>query len=195
MTPNMYMHVFSVSVYSPLYLTTNTKKIKTFQWRVCKIWTSLIQLDAFFSLALMFALFTWTNVMRLSKQSLVRWRRFHGYHCPDSNTHIKNGRSFKKYSKFTPTIEGLRATTTKDARSIGRLSFSQIRWRKYSLIDTCRHDDSMVAARAMACRHDMPVKCHHVRRHLTTRCRHIMQVTRYGRGVTTRCQHAMLSQN
>ena len=30
MTPNMYMHVFSVSVYSPLYLTTNTKKSKLF---------------------------------------------------------------------------------------------------------------------------------------------------------------------
>ena len=26
MTPNMYMHVFAVSVYSPLYLTTNTIK-------------------------------------------------------------------------------------------------------------------------------------------------------------------------
>ena len=42
--------------------------------------------------------------MQLSKQSLVRWRRFHGYNCPDGNAHIKNGRSLKKYSKFTPTI-------------------------------------------------------------------------------------------
>ena len=39
-----------------------------------------------------------------SKQSLVRWRRFHGYHCPDGNTHIKNGGWLKKYLKFTPTI-------------------------------------------------------------------------------------------
>ena len=58
----------------------------------------------FFSLILIFALFPWTNVMQLSKQSLVRWTRFHSYHCPYGNTHIKNGRSFNKYSKFTPTI-------------------------------------------------------------------------------------------
>ena len=64
-----------------------------------------------------------------------------------------------------------------------------------TLIDTCRHDDGMVAARAMVCRHDVPAKCHHVRPHLTARCWHIMQVTRYGRGVTARCQHAVLSQN
>ena len=30
MTPNMYMHVFSVSVYNPLCLTTNTKKSRFF---------------------------------------------------------------------------------------------------------------------------------------------------------------------
>ena len=42
--------------------------------------------------------------MQLSKQSFIRQRRFHGYHCPDGNTHIKNGGSFKKYSKVTPTI-------------------------------------------------------------------------------------------
>ena len=42
--------------------------------------------------------------MQLSKQSQVRWRRSYGYHCPDGNTHIKNGRSFKKYSKITLTI-------------------------------------------------------------------------------------------
>ena len=30
MTPNMYMRVFSVSVYSPLYLTTNTMKSRLF---------------------------------------------------------------------------------------------------------------------------------------------------------------------
>ena len=30
MTPNMYIHVFSVSVYSPVYLTTNTKKTRLF---------------------------------------------------------------------------------------------------------------------------------------------------------------------
>ena len=53
---------------------------------------------------LVFALFPWTNVMQLWKQSLVRWRRFHVYHCPDGNTHIKNDGSFKKYSKFTPTF-------------------------------------------------------------------------------------------
>ena len=47
-----------------------------------------------------FALFPWTNVMQISKQSLVRWRRFRGYHCSDGNTHIKNGRLFKKYSKW-----------------------------------------------------------------------------------------------
>ena len=64
----------------------------------------MIHLDAFFPLTLIFALFPWTNVMQLSKQSLVRWRRFHGYHCPDRNTHLKNGGSFKKYSKFTPII-------------------------------------------------------------------------------------------
>ena len=51
-----------------------------------------------------FTLFPWTNSMQLSEQSLVRCRRFHGYHCPDGNTHVKNGRSFKKYSKFTPAI-------------------------------------------------------------------------------------------
>ena len=56
----------------------------------------------FFSLTLIFALFLWTNVMQLSKQFLVRCRRFHGYHCPDVNTHIKNDDSLKKYSKFTP---------------------------------------------------------------------------------------------
>ena len=56
------------------------------------------------SLPLIFALFPSTNVMQLSKQSLVRRMRFHGYHCPDDNTHIKNGRSFKKYLKITPTI-------------------------------------------------------------------------------------------
>ena len=43
---------------------------------MCKIWTSLIHLEAFFSLTLIFALFPKTNVMQLSKQSLVRWRRF-----------------------------------------------------------------------------------------------------------------------
>ena len=42
--------------------------------------------------------------MQLSKQFLVRWRRFHGDHCPDGNTHIKNGVSCKKYSKFILTI-------------------------------------------------------------------------------------------
>ena len=43
--------------------------------------------------------------MQFSKQSLlVRRRRFHGYHCPDGNTYIINGGSFKKYSKFGPTI-------------------------------------------------------------------------------------------
>ena len=51
-----------------------------------------------------FALFPWKNVMQLSKQSLVRCRGFHGYHCPDGNTHIKNNRSFKKYLNFTLTI-------------------------------------------------------------------------------------------
>ena len=66
------------------------------------IWES--QFTSFFSLTLIFALFPWTNTMKLSKQSLVRLRRFHGYHCPDGNTHIKSGDSFKKYSKFTPTI-------------------------------------------------------------------------------------------
>ena len=30
MIPNMYMRVFSVSVYSPLYLTTNTEKSRLF---------------------------------------------------------------------------------------------------------------------------------------------------------------------
>ena len=30
MIPNMYMHVFSVSVYSPLYLTTNAGKSRLF---------------------------------------------------------------------------------------------------------------------------------------------------------------------
>ena len=30
MTPNMCMHVFSVSVYSSMYLTTNTMKSKIF---------------------------------------------------------------------------------------------------------------------------------------------------------------------
>ena len=64
----------------------------------------MILLDASFSLTLIFELFPWTNVMQLSKLSLVRWRRFHGYHCPDGNTCIKNADSFKKYSKFTPTI-------------------------------------------------------------------------------------------
>ena len=64
-----------------------------------------------------------------------------------------------------------------------------------TLIDTCRHDAGMVAARAIACRHDVPVTCHHIRPHLTARCRHIMQVTLYGRGVTARCRHAVLSQN
>ena len=54
----------------------------------------------FFSLILILALFPWTNVMQLSKKSLVRWRRFHGCHCPDGNTHIKNGRSFKKIFKI-----------------------------------------------------------------------------------------------
>ena len=68
------------------------------------MWTSLIHLDAFFSLILIFSLFPWTNIMQPSKQSLVRWMRFHGYHFPDSITHIKNGGSFKKHSKFTPTI-------------------------------------------------------------------------------------------
>ena len=100
----MYKPVFSVSVYSPLYLTTNTTRNQTFQRRLGIIWISSIYLDAFFSLTLIFALFLWTNVMQLSKQSLVRWRRFHGYHCPDGNTHIKSGRSFKNYLKFTPTI-------------------------------------------------------------------------------------------
>ena len=100
MTPNMYMYVLSVSaVFNNEYY-----EIKTFQWRLCKIWTSVIHLDAFLSLTLIFALFPWTIVMQLSKQSLVRWRRFHGYHCPDGNTHIKNRDSFLKYSKFTPTI-------------------------------------------------------------------------------------------
>ena len=65
---------------------------------------SLIYLDAFFSFTLIFALFLWTNVMQLSKQSLVRWRQFHGYHCSNGNTHIKNGGSFKEYSKFTLII-------------------------------------------------------------------------------------------
>ena len=31
-------------------------------------------------------------------------RQFHGYHCSDVDTYIKMGGSFKKYSKFTPTI-------------------------------------------------------------------------------------------
>ena len=87
----MYLHVFSISVYSPLYLTTNTEKSRLFSDARVKyehpgsIWMF------FFSFTLIFALFTWTNVMQLSKQPLVRWRRFHGYHCPDGNTHIKNG--------------------------------------------------------------------------------------------------------
>ena len=46
----MYMHVFSVSDYSPLYLTTNTKKSKL-------IFSDAFHLDAFFSLTLTFALF------------------------------------------------------------------------------------------------------------------------------------------
>ena len=78
--------------------------MKTFQWRSCKIWVPLIHLDAFFSLTLILALFPWTNVMQLSKKSLVRWRRFHDYHCPDGNTHMKNGDTFLKYLKFTTTI-------------------------------------------------------------------------------------------
>ena len=38
--------------------------------------------------------------MQLLKQSVVRWRQFHGYHCPGGNTHIKNGRSLKKIFKI-----------------------------------------------------------------------------------------------
>ena len=76
-----------------------------------------------------------------------------------------------------------------------KVIYGWIRCGHKTLIDTCRHNDGMVAARAMACRHDVPAKCHHVRPHLTARRRHIMQVTRYGRGVTTWRQHAVLSQN
>ena len=95
--------IFGISLQSAVF-NNEYYEIKTFQRRLYKIWTSLIHLDAFFPLTLIFALFPWTNVMQLSKQSLVRWRRFHGYHCPDRNTHLKNGGSFKKYSKFTPII-------------------------------------------------------------------------------------------
>ena len=35
--------------------------------------------------------------------------------------------------EFSDSIEGLRAITTRDARSIVRLFFSQIRWREYYL--------------------------------------------------------------
>ena len=100
------MHVFSISVYSPLYSTTNTMKSRLFSEACVKYdhpW-SIWNLDAFFSLTFIFALFPWTNVMQLSKQSLVRWRRFHDYHHPDGNTHIKNDGSFKKYLKFTLTF-------------------------------------------------------------------------------------------
>ena len=69
-----------------------------------KIWTFLIHLDAFFWLTLICTRFPWTNVMQLSKQSLVRWRRFYDYHCPDGNTYNQNHGSFKKYLKFRLTI-------------------------------------------------------------------------------------------
>ena len=97
---HVHARIFGNSLYSAVF-NNEYYEIKTFHWRLCKIWTSVIHLDAFFSLTLIFALFPWTNVMQLSKQSLVRWRRFHG---PDGKTHIKNGGSFKKYSKFTSTI-------------------------------------------------------------------------------------------
>ena len=70
MTPNMYMHVFSISVYSSLYLTTITKKSRLFSDACVK----------------------YEHPWSTATACLSIW------------DHIKNGRSLKKYSKFTPTI-------------------------------------------------------------------------------------------
>ena len=99
----MYKHLFSVSVYSPLYLTTNTKKSRLFS-DACVKMNILDPFRRFLFTHLDFCPFSVdkcnaTVEIISSKMEKISW-----LNCPDDNTNIKNGRSFKKYSKFTPKI-------------------------------------------------------------------------------------------
>ena len=47
--------------------------------------------------------FPQTNVSLISKQFLLRWRWFHCYHYADTDSCLKNGGLFLKYSNLTPT--------------------------------------------------------------------------------------------